>query len=276
MTYTEQPVQPPHSDQHAPVPAKGSNGLATAGFVLGLLGLLSSWIPVLNIVGIILAVIGVVLAAVGLAKSKKVNAGKGLAIAGLVLGVLAVILAVLINAVFVSAVDKAVDETTDTSVEAPSNAGNKAASDEKEASDPEAGTTRDNPAPLGSAISGGDWTVKINSLKTISEDSIGSTPKAGSTLLAINMTATYTGNNEQGETPWATVKFVGADGTSVDSMGGSTIFLAENEFDSLKTVFNGASVKGDQLLEVPADSWQDGVLAVTPGMVSDDTFVAVK
>jgi hypothetical protein len=269
--YTEQPVHAPHTGQHAPVPAKGSNGLATAGFVLGLLGLLSSWIPFLNIVGIILGVIGVVLAAVGLAKSKKVNAGKGLAIAGLVLGVLAVIIAVLINAVFVSAVDKAVDETTNTSVEAPSDSG-----DKKAASDPEPGTTRDNPAPLGSAISGDDWTVKIKSVKTISEDSIGSTPAAGSTLLAINMTATYNGDDEQGSTPWASVKFVSADGTTIDSTGGSTLFIAENEFDSLKTIFHGASVKGDQLLEVPADSWQDGVLAVSPSMLSDDTFVAVK
>ena len=53
------------------------------------------------------------------------------------------------------------------------------------------------------------------------------------------------------------------------------MFIAENEFDSLKTVYNGASIKGDQLLEVPAN-WQDGVLAVSPGMLSDDTFVAVK
>jgi hypothetical protein len=52
--------------------------------------------------------------------------------------------------------------------------------------------------------------------------------------------------------------------------------MAENDFDSLKTVYNGASVKGDQLLEVPADNWRNGVLAVSPGMLSDDTFVAVK
>jgi hypothetical protein len=276
MSHTEQPTHAPHTDQHAPAPQKGSNGLATAGFVLGLLGLLSSWIPFLNIVGIILGVIGAVLAAVGLAKSKKVNAGKGLAIAGLVLGALAVIIAVLINAVFVSAVDKAVKETTSTSVEAPSDAGDEAASDDKAASDAELGTTRDNPAPLGSAISGDDWTVKINSVKTISKDSLGQTPAAGSTLLAINMTATYNGDDEQGSTAWAGVKFVSADGTTIDSTSGSTLFIAENSFDSLKTVYNGASVTGDQLLEVPADDWRDGVLAVSPGMLSDDTFVAVK
>lgn len=101
---------------HAPAGAtliapKGSNGLATAGFVLGLLGLLTCWIPILNILGIILAVLGIVLAAVGLARSKKVAAGKGLAIAGIVLGVLAVLLAILINVAFSNAVDDALDDT---------------------------------------------------------------------------------------------------------------------------------------------------------------------
>jgi hypothetical protein len=276
MSYTEQPAHAPHIGQPAPVPATGSNGLATAGFVLGLLGLLSSWIPFLNIVGIILGVVGVVLAAVGLARSKKVNAGRGLAIAGLVLGVLAVIIAVLINAVFVSAVDKAVDEKTNTSVEAPAKSKDGAASDEKAVSDSELGKTRDNPAPLGSAISGDDWTVKINSVKTVAQDSMGQAPAAGSTLLAINLTATYNGDDEQGSTPWTTVDFVSADGTTIDSTEGSSLFIAENEFDSLKTVYHGASVKGDQLIEVPASGWQAGVLAVSPGMLSDDTFVAVK
>ena len=277
MSYTEQPAHAPHPGQQPPAPVKGSNGLATAGFVLGLLGLLGSWIPVLNIFGIILGVLGVVLAGVGLAKSKKVNAGKGLAIAGIILGVLAVIFAVLINAVFVSAVDEAVDETTSTSVEAPSKSGkDKAASNDEGESDAELGTTRDNPAPIGSEITGDDWAVTINSVKTVPEDSFGSKAAAGSILLSVNMTATYNGDDEQGSTPWATVKFVSPDGTTVDSTSGSTLFIAENEFDSLKTVYNGASIKGDQLLEVPAKNWQDGVLAVSPGMLSDDTFVAVK
>ena len=274
MSHTDLPTYAPHPGHQPPAPVKGSNGLATAGFVLGLLGLLGSWIPVLNIFGIVLGVLGVVLAGVGLAKSKKANAGKGLAIAGIVLGALAVIFAILINAVFVSAVDDAIDETTKTSVKAPKS-GDKPASSEENSSDAELGTTRDNPAPLGSEITGDDWTVTVNAVKTVPVDSIGSKAAAGSVLLSVNMTATYSGNDEQGSTPWATVKFVSPDGTTIDSTSGSTMFLAENEFDSLKTVYNGASVKGDQLLEVPKN-WQDGVLAVSPGLLSDDTFVAVK
>jgi hypothetical protein len=109
LTLSDTPYPDPAPAPQPPAP-KGSNGLATAGFVLGLLGLLGSWIPVLNIVGIILGVLGAVLAAVGLARSKKVSAGKGLAIAGLVMGVLAVIFAIAINAVFVDAVDDAIDD----------------------------------------------------------------------------------------------------------------------------------------------------------------------
>lgn len=275
MSYTEQSPAP-YTGQQPPAPVKGSNGLATAGFILGLLGLLTSWIPFLNIVGIILGVLGVILAGIGLAKSKRVNAGKGLAIAGIILGALAVIFAVLINAVFVSAVDEALDDTTNTNVEAPKDKGGKATSGDKQESDAELGTTRDNPAPLGSAISGDDWTVKVNSVKTANADSIGQNPASGMTLLAINVTATYNGDDAQGSSAWASVKFVGTDGATVDSTSGSTIFLAENEFDSLKTLYKGASVTGDQLLEVPADSWKDGVLAVSPAVFSDDTFVSLK
>jgi hypothetical protein len=276
-TYPNQPAPAPYqAGPPTPDRASGSNGLATAGFVLALLGLLGSWIPVVNIVAMILGVVGVVLAAVGLAKSKKAGTGKGLAIAGLILGVLALIFAVVINAVFFSAVDDAVDEATNTSVKTPADSAD-GKSDDKAASDDEAlGTTRDNPAPLGSAITGGDWTVTINSVKTADRDSIGQAPAAGSTLLVVNMTATYNGDDEQGASAWATVNFVTADGTTVDSTSGSTMFLAENEFDSLKTVYSGASVKGDQMLEVPADDWKNGVLAVSPDVLSDDTFVAVK
>lgn len=271
MSYTDQPTYAPNP------PVKGSNGIATAGFVLSLLGLLGSWIPVLNVLGILLAVVGLVLAAVGLAKAKKAGAGKGLALAGIVLGVLAVVLALLVNVVFVGAVDEAIDESTGTSVTSPGGDGGnskKGGSHKSGAADAGLGATRNKPAPIGSTIKGDDWSVRINTVKVVPVDSVGSKAAPGSVLLSVNLTATYSGDDEQGSTPWATVKFVAPDGTTVDSTSGSTLFIAENAFDSLATVYQGASVKGDQLLEVP-ENWQDGVLAVSPDMLSDDTFIAV-
>ena len=253
----------------APPPVNGSNGLATAGFVLGLLGLLASWIPVLNIVGLILGVLGAILAAVGLAKSKKVGTGKGLALTGLILGVLAVIIAIVINVAFVNAVDEAVKTTVDTSVKAPA-ASNGAAADK------ELGASREKPAPVGSAITGGDWTVKINSVKTADKDSLGQKPAAGKKLLVVNLTATYNGDDAQGSSAFAVVKFVTAQGNTIDSTSGSTLFVPKDQFARLDKVFKGASVTGNDMLEVPAAGWQDGVLSVSPDLLSDATFVAVK
>lgn len=278
MSNTEVPLSPPPTPQpglQMPAPAKGSNGLATAGFVLGLLGLLASWIPVLNVVGMILGVIGAVLAAVGLAKVKTTGAGKGLAISGLILGVLAVIVAIIINVAFVSAVDDALKATTDTSVKAPA-ASNSAGAPSNQAADKALGTSRENPAPIGSAITGGDWTVTINSVKTADKDSLDQAPAKGKTLLLVNLTATYNGDDAQGSSAFAHLEFVTAEGNTIDSTGGSTLFIPDEQFSSLETVFKGASVTGNQILEVPADTWQNGVLSVSPDMFADDTFVAVK
>lgn len=221
-----------------------------------------------------MGLLGVIFGAIGLAKSKKANAGKGLAIAGLVLGGLAIVFAIIINVAFVSAVDESLDEVTDTSVEAP--AGEKSAQGDDKKKPSKAGTTRSNPAPLGSKVTGGDWTMKVNSVKKIEQDSLGSKAADGSILLLVNLTTTYNGDDEQGGTPWATLKFVTADGKTIDSIDGSTLFIPENSFDSLGTVFEGASIEGDQIVEVPADDWQKGVLAVSPNLLSDDTFIALN
>lgn len=60
-----------------PTQSQGPTGMAIAGMVVGILGLLISWIP---IIGLIIAVLGLIFSVVGM----KSVAGKGMAIAGLV------------------------------------------------------------------------------------------------------------------------------------------------------------------------------------------------
>jgi hypothetical protein len=69
-------------------PASPTNGLGVAGFVTALCGLVLFWVPVL---GVILAAVGVALSAVGLSQNKKMGGPTGLAVAGLVLGILGVL-----------------------------------------------------------------------------------------------------------------------------------------------------------------------------------------
>ena len=67
---------------------KRKNGLAVAGFIVALIGLILSWIPLVNIFGIWLCGIGFLLSLVGLfLKGRK----KGMAIAGLLVAIAGVI-----------------------------------------------------------------------------------------------------------------------------------------------------------------------------------------
>jgi hypothetical protein len=79
---------------------KGKNGLGIAGFIVSLIGLILSWIPVVNIVGIVLCGIGFLLSFIGLfLKNKK----KGLAIVGILLGIAGSILFYMVYAGIASA-----------------------------------------------------------------------------------------------------------------------------------------------------------------------------
>ncbi len=86
----------------AAVPPPGpGNGLATAGMILGILGLALCWIPFF---GWILAVVGIVLGAIGWSKANKGARGKGMAIAGVVCGVVGILAGVAVFAVTMVAV----------------------------------------------------------------------------------------------------------------------------------------------------------------------------
>ena len=74
---------------------KGKNGLGIARFILSLIGLIMSWIPLVNIVGIVLCGIGFLLSFIGLfLKNKK----KGLAIVGVLFGIAGCVLFYLVYA----------------------------------------------------------------------------------------------------------------------------------------------------------------------------------
>src|SRR3954447_15613820 len=92
--YTVPGRQPGYAGYGYPMPVQQpSNGLGIAGFVTGLLGLVLCWVPWL---GVLLAIVGVALSGVGIAQGKKKGMSIGLAIAGLVCGVIALIPAIII------------------------------------------------------------------------------------------------------------------------------------------------------------------------------------
>ena len=90
-----QPVQPGQPYPYAAAGAPVSNGLATTGGILGIVGFVAGWIPLFGILfGIVLGILAIVFGSIGLSRSGKLPGamGRGMAITGLVLGILIVIL----------------------------------------------------------------------------------------------------------------------------------------------------------------------------------------
>ncbi|WP_020664323.1 DUF4190 domain-containing protein [Amycolatopsis benzoatilytica] len=91
----------------APQPTAPKNGLGTAGFVLGLVGLIFSFIPIIGVVAWPLVILGIVFSAIGFARARSGKAtNQGLSIAGLVLSVIGLIIAI----VWATVVTKAVND----------------------------------------------------------------------------------------------------------------------------------------------------------------------
>lgn len=104
---THAPAQQQTTPQYTKPP---SNGLATAGMVLGIIGTVLAFIPLLGVVGAIVGGVGLVLAIFGFVAARKHGIGKGKAIAGVVLGAAAIVIFIAVSAATVAAVDSAVKE----------------------------------------------------------------------------------------------------------------------------------------------------------------------
>lgn len=70
----------------------GNNGMAIAGMVLGIVGFVVAFVPCIGwVLALIMGIVGATLSGIGLASANKLGSGKGMAIAGLVLSILAII-----------------------------------------------------------------------------------------------------------------------------------------------------------------------------------------
>ena len=71
-----------------------TNGLSIAALVCGILGIVGSFIPVVCYFTTVLAILGIIFGVMGKKRADAANSGKGLATAGLVLGIIGVAFAV--------------------------------------------------------------------------------------------------------------------------------------------------------------------------------------
>ena len=92
--------------------APARNGLGTAGFVLGLIGLIFSPIPIVGVIAWPLVILGLIFSLIGLSRAnRRVASNKGLAVAGVVCSAVGLVMCILWVAAFGKAVDDVRNES---------------------------------------------------------------------------------------------------------------------------------------------------------------------
>lgn len=298
---TPTPTDAPQAPMLGSVPAPaGSSKLPLISLIISGVGFVFSIIPGFLSLGWLVLAVGLILGIVTLLLKHQPRILTYIAVALAVVGIL---IAPLVYRFYLAkALHDAFSElekspSDKASVSAPSTSSDSAPSDKGEAdtSDKAEGekkeesstsettgeqTTRDNPAPIGSEIKTKDWTMVINSVdldaasKVVDANPVNTAPEDGEVYLLINLTVTYNGDKREGDYPMYQLSYVSADGNSFDST--SKLLVAPEQIDSFKKMFKGASETGNEVIAVKTSDIEKGVLAVTPDILGDTVFVAIK
>lgn len=121
----------------------GKSGLGIASLVLGIVGIVGSWIPILNNISFILAILGVIFGAIGLRSVLKgTKAGKGITIAGLVISIIACAIVLGTQSMYSKAINDATSSNSSSSSSS-SSSSNQSQSSEPSAWDKSSGKATD-------------------------------------------------------------------------------------------------------------------------------------
>jgi len=93
-----------------PVNPSNAKGFGIAGMVIGIIAIITSFIPCFFWWAITLGVMGLVLSAIGLGQAKKANLSRGMAIAGLICSVIAIVIVVVWGMLFAKGLFMAAEE----------------------------------------------------------------------------------------------------------------------------------------------------------------------
>ena len=254
---------------------KQRNIIGLVALISAIVGFIFACMPGALIIGWVLLPIAFILAIVSLFLKDK---AKGMGITALILSIVGTIVGF---AVFFSVVTSSAKDAFgggDTKVSAPTA---EVGGDVPAAAKPAAKAgTRENPSPIGSVVESKDWRVTINSVTLAASDAVvaanqfNKPPAAGSEFILVNYSATYVGDDANGQTPsFVSVAYVTADGKTINAYDHNVV---EPEAIDSNTLYKGGTASGNIAIQVPTATAGQGVLAVRPGMMADKVFVAVK
>jgi hypothetical protein len=245
---------------YGPPPRQGS-GLAVASMVVGIVGLLLSWVPFINNVAAVLAVVGLGLGIPALIRARRgTHEGAGLAITGLVTSALALVL-VLVTQLFFLKVADGVERGIHQSISA-----NELAPAEPAAPAEEPAAVAPELVPLGTPTQIGDYQVSVDSVlldgnAVVAGGNSFNEPPTGQ-YVVVQVTATYTGA-EDGMPGWElSAIFHGSDARQYSDTDCGAV-LPDDAMDS-PTLNTGGTDTFQFCMDVPPTAIPGGQLSIEP------------
>lgn len=261
--------QIPAAPIQSPPPVNKLNVLGLVALIVAVVGFIFACVPGALIIGWILLPIAFILSIVSLFMKGK----KGFGIAGLILSIVGTIVGVI---VFVASLSAAVNDAFGSVTESEVTVTEEVDTAETEGeSSGDAGApegTRDNPAPIGSTITGNDWVVVVDSYNAaandiVTADRFNDAPEAGSHYEIVTYTVTYTGD-DSGLAAEVGVALVTSGGHVINSYD---TFVSLDDGFGMDELYAGASLTGSEGFLVP--DGESVLIRVRPGMIADEIFV---
>ncbi|MFZ4843491.1 DUF4190 domain-containing protein [Mycetocola saprophilus] len=266
---TSQTPQAPYYVPPTPDTTTPARGLAIAALVVGGVAFLLGWLP---FVGALLGIVAVALGVIALVKRQP----KAFALTGTILGACGLIASLIITIVTSLAVGAAIDGAQ---TRVPLTSQQSSASDADDSARPskEGLGTRENPLPLGTSFTVGDYTVVVNSValnqndEVVAASPVNEVPADGRSFAVANVTVTYTGADST-YGAMVLVGYVTEDGQILNGLEDFALApaprLAEAE------IVSGGTATGNVALAIP--DGDQGVLRIIAGAQSKQAFVSMK
>ena len=267
----------PTIDPVSPTATKQNNVVGLVAFIISVVGFLFACIPGALIIGWVLLPVAFILGIVGLVLH---NRKRAFALTALIVSVVGTIVGIVVFFAVVAASFSSALGGGETTVAGPTSAAQSkekiAAATTDDATTKKSGA-RDDPAALGSTITGNDYTVVINSVALDANAAVAAANEfndaapAGSSYAVVNATITYTGD-DSGYAAFVGIDYVTASGNVVTSS--DNLAVAPDPQLGLQELYKGATTTGNVVLAIP--DGDTGLLRVRPGVIANEVFVAIK
>lgn len=252
----------PQVQQTAQGPTK--NGIGTAGFVVGLIGLIFSPIPIVGVVAWPLVIVGLILSIIGLARARKGAPNKGLSTAGIVCSAIGLALCIMWTVAFGQAANE-LDNAADAA-----NSASQEVAGQQDAGEQEAAT-----AGIGEPVSDGMFEFTVTDVETgiqhVGGEYVGT--DAQGQFVIVHVTVHNTGD-EPRMLSMSSQKLYDDQGRTFEASSGAAVMALPESDAFLNNINPGNSVQAQLLFDVPEDV-QLGSVELHDGMMSGGVTVSL-